>query len=105
MSFLIEKSKENAYEITTPFLDDSNDYITVYNLVKDNEITITDNGETIKNLELKGKSLDVDKILDRFEVHRNKNEIYIKATQENFSTKFYTLIQALIVIYAKIEYE
>lgn len=105
MSFLIEELNKNVYEITTPFIDDSNDYITVYAFIKGNKMTITDNGETISNLILKGKNLDVDEILDRFGVHRNKNEIYIKATQENFSTKIYTLIQALIIIYEKKEHE
>ena len=54
------------YSITTPFLNSFNDYIEIYCKNEDGKITITDDGDTMSNLELAGVN---------FKHSKNKKEI------------------------------
>ncbi|EPY0831716.1 DUF1828 domain-containing protein, partial [Campylobacter jejuni] len=49
-NFDISKIENNIYEITTPFLDKSNDNILFYIEKKYDLIELSDGGETLRNL-------------------------------------------------------
>ena len=60
-SFDIEEIDKTTYEITTPFLDNSNDHICLYALINGDKVTITDNGDTLRNLALSGMDFKTQK--------------------------------------------
>lgn len=103
-NFEIEKLEKNIYKITTPFLDRRNDHITIYAMIKNEEIILTDDGYTIDDLIISGLSLtpkrekELETILIGYGVYRKKNELYTVANEKNFAQKKHSLIQALISI-------
>lgn len=99
------KQINDWYEINTPFLNRFNDYIQIY-VKKDNgSLILTDNGETINNLELSGVDFNTEKrkkelavILNGFGVHLKGAELSTKATANNFPTRKHGLIQAILSV-------
>lgn len=93
-------------EITTPHLDRHNDYVQIYVKFTDNgEIVITDDGQTIVDLEFSGCSLDTPKrknmldiTLNGFGVHRRGDALEINATRDNFPIKKHNLVQAILAV-------
>ena len=103
----IDKIDDTSYEIETPFLDRSNDFITIY-VVFDkqdkNNIVLTDNGYTLSDLELSGLEFNTKKrkqelqtVLNGFGVQMDKDKrLFVNATAESFAHKKHNLIQALL---------
>jgi len=99
------KQINDWFEITTPFLNRFNDYIQIY-VKKDNgSLFLTDNGDTINNLELSGvdfstekRKKELDVILNGFGIHRKEVELSTRANQGNFPSKKHSLIQAILSV-------
>lgn len=93
-------------EISTPFLDMNNDYISLYYKVLDNKIIIMDDRATISNLELSGVDINSKKrkyifnsFIKGFGIkHDSKDNLYVEATNDTFPYKKHALIQAIMAI-------
>ncbi|GAB3711611.1 DUF1828 domain-containing protein [Flavobacterium koreense] len=92
--------------INTPFLGAFNDTIEIYAQKKLNKIILSDNGETITNLELQGLHIQgskrrryiLDTILLNYGVKFSNDELIIEADFENFSQSKHNLLSAIIEI-------
>lgn len=92
--------------INTPFLGAFNDTIEIYAQKKLNKIILSDNGETITNLELQGLHIQgskrrryiLDTILLNYGVKFSNDELMIEADFENFSQSKHNLLSAIIEI-------
>lgn len=102
----IKKHDESIMQIATPFLNRHNDYIEIYaEKSGENEIKLSDKGETISDLELYGIDLFTSKrqnilktILNGHGISLNGKEIYVKSTASTIASKKHSLIQALIQV-------
>lgn len=92
-------------EITTPYLDRHNDYIQIYAKKSNGEFLLTDDGDTINDLEMSGckiqgqKRLDILKtVLNGFGVREIDGAIQVQASPGNFALRKHNLIQAILVV-------
>lgn len=95
----------NAVEITTPFLDRHNDYIQVYVRKSEDGYVITDDGETIEDLEMSGVFLNTPKRLELlnltaagFGVKVDDKVISVKTSPERFPLAKHNLVQTIIAV-------
>ena len=92
------------YEITTPYLDNANDYLQIYVKQDGNDIFFTDDGATLQGLKAAGFQLTpnrknyLQKILTRYGIQLKGNELTAKAPVKIFAQKKHMFIQALIRI-------
>lgn len=94
------------YEITTPFTGMFNDNIQLYIKKESDKIILSDDGETICNLELCGidiynssrRRLLMESILLNYGVENNGEELLIIANEKNFPEKKHAFISALCEI-------
>ncbi|QCD44096.1 DUF1829 domain-containing protein [Campylobacter mucosalis] len=103
--FQIDKIDNNTYEISTPFLDRSNDNICFYVILDKDRAILTDGGETLQNLRLSGIDLNSEKrkkeldiILNGFGIFRDKASLQIEATAGDFARKQHNIIQAILSV-------
>ena len=96
---------EDAIEITTPFLNRHNDYIQIYAKKSHDEIILTDDGETLEDLEMSGININVPNrrellamAANGFGVTVNKNIISIKTSFENFPLAKHNLVQTILTV-------
>ncbi len=95
---------DDVAEITTPYLDRHNDYIQIYALKDRDKYKLTDDGYTIKDLQISGCSLDSPKrkkllnaILNGYGVELEGGDTLTTTTTEaEFPLKKHNLIQAVI---------
>lgn len=92
-------------EITTPFIDRHNDYVQLYAKREDQGFRLTDDGNTIRDLELSGCVLDTPKrqellklALNGFAVEERNGALSVKATVENFAVRKHALVQAILAV-------
>ncbi|GIV44048.1 MAG: hypothetical protein KatS3mg035_1171 [Bacteroidia bacterium] len=93
-------------EISTPFTDVYNDTIEIYVKKQNGEILLSDDGQTLRNLELSGveisrslnRKLLLDSILLNYGVNLNNGELIIKANEQNFPQKKHNLISAIVEV-------
>lgn len=92
-------------EISTPFLDRHNDYIQIYAKGFDGKYEITDDGHTLRDLELSGCKLDTPKrqallriALNGFGVEDEHGILRVRAASGNFSARKHALIQAIVAV-------
>ena len=95
----------NAVEITTPFFDRHNDYIQIYARKLDNIYILTDDGETIEDLEVSGVSLNTPKRIELlnltaagFGVNVSDKVISVRASPEKFPLAKHSLVQTIIAV-------
>ena len=95
----------NYCEITTPFLDRHNDSLQIFLKKEGDDLKLTDDGYTIKDLILSGFELNTEKrkklfdsILNGFGVKNVNDELTIESNYENFPQKKHNLIQAILAI-------
>lgn len=89
--------------VTTPFLGLFNDPIEIYMKMEDETILMSDDGVTLKNLELAGASITrspkrkewLDFILLNYGITFDNGELLVKAKQADFSQKKHNLICAI----------
>lgn len=92
------------YEITTPYLDNANDYLQIYVKQDGNNIFFTDDCATMQNLKMNGLKLTpnrkqyLQRILYQFGVQLNGDELTAKAPINNFAQKKHLFIQAMLRI-------
>ncbi|ACX72450.1 Domain of unknown function DUF1828 [Methanocaldococcus vulcanius M7] len=92
-------------EITTPFIDKSNDLIQFYMKVVGDSIILTDDGNTLDNLEVAGVDINTEKrlyelktVLNGFGAHLEGREIVIIANKDEFPLYFNNMIQAILAV-------
>jgi uncharacterized protein DUF1828/uncharacterized protein DUF1829 len=92
-------------EISTPFLDRRNDYIQLYVKKENGSYLITDDGNTIRDLEMSGCKLDTPKrqslfkvALKGFGVEEKNSILSVHATSENFAVRKHAIIQSILAI-------
>ena len=100
------KEINGCYEVTTPFVNHINDHIQFY-LKRDerDHIYITDDGETLNNLEMAGVDIttparkrELDSILNGFGVIIKGNELTTMATPSTFPMRKHNYLQALMAV-------
>jgi hypothetical protein len=90
-------------EISTPFTDVFNDTIEIYAKRQSEKITLSDDGKTLRNLELSGieitRSPNRKEILERiclnYGVQLNNQELIVEATETTFPQKKLNLMSAI----------
>lgn len=91
-------------EITTPYLDNANDYLQIYVRQDGNGFFFTDDSATIRNLKMSGfqftpvRKAHLQRILNQYGVKLNGDELTIKAPANSFAQKKHMLIQAMLRI-------
>jgi hypothetical protein len=98
-----EDSKTDWVMITTPFVGMFNDLLELYAQKKDNKIILSDNGETINNLELvgakvnRGERKDIfNKILLNYGLTLKNDELILEFNEREFPQKKHNFLSALI---------
>lgn len=92
-------------EITTPFLDRHNDQIQIFARSENGHVTLTDDGNTLRDLELSGCNVSTPKrrellriTLNGFGVKQHDDELFVTSTPEAFPLKKHNLIQAVLAV-------
>lgn len=92
------------YEITTPYLDNANDYLQIYVRQEGSDIYFTDDGATIGNLKMAGfqfthaRQIHLQRILNQYGVKLDGDALVSSAPISNFARKKYLFIQAMLRI-------
>jgi hypothetical protein len=108
-SFLKEKTLVTAnstsdwIEISTPFVGLFNDTVDIYAKKEGNKIILSDDGNTLRDLELSGLEISrspkrkeiLDRILINYGVRINNEELITEATEKDFPQKKLNLISAI----------
>lgn len=90
------------YEITTPYLDNANDYLQIYVRQEGNEIYFTDDAYTINTLKMNGiqftgnRKEHLNKILRQYGIDLNGDELVAKAPVHAFPQKKHMFVQAML---------
>ena len=104
---IVESSAiSNWYSIDTPFIGAFNDTIELFALRKNGTIILSDNGETLNNLELLGVNIQgskkrrelLDTILLSYGLIQNEKELVIEANEKNFPQKKHNFLSAILEI-------
>lgn len=90
-------------EISTPFIDAFNDTIDIYAKKNDGKIILSDDGKTLKNLELSGVEISrshqrkemLERVLLTYGVKLDNDEFVIEATETTFPQRKLNLISAI----------
>ena len=95
----------NWVEITTPYLDRHNDHLQLYARTDNGTVMMTDDGYTIRDLELSGCNLSTPKrqdllrmVLNGFGVRLNQGNLEVSATAESFPLRKHSLVQAVLAV-------
>src|ERR1700694_3542939 len=91
---ILREVDDQYVEITTPYLDRHNDYTQIYVRKDNGGVVMTDGGATIQDLRASGCYLETSKrrdllaaALNGFGVHRDGDELLVKATPHDFSLR------------------
>lgn len=94
-----------ACEITTPFLDRHNDYVQFYVVPENGQFRLTDEGYTIRDLEMSGVDFSSQKrsrllevALNGFGVGRSGDELFVEARLDELPQKQHSLLQAMLAV-------
>jgi len=94
-----------ACEITTPFLDRHNDFLQFYVVPSNGRFRLTDDGNTIRDLELSGVDLRSERrarllalTLNGLGVSRHGDELVIEALTKELPQKQHALVQAMLAV-------
>jgi Domain of unknown function DUF1829/Domain of unknown function DUF1828 len=92
-------------EITTPFLDRHNDAIQIYAKSEDGGYWLTDDGHTIRDLELSGCVLNTPKrksllemCVKGFAVDATDDVLNVRTTRDNFALRKHALLQSILSV-------
>lgn len=92
------------YEITTPYLDEANDYLQIYVKQSGDDIYFTDDSATIHGLKMSGfqfttnRKNHLQKILNQYGVELKGDELTAKAPLSGFAQKKHFFIQSMLKI-------
>jgi hypothetical protein len=95
-----------ACSISTPFLDRHNDHLDIYLFKDNNQIKLTDNGDTLNDLRMSGFEINTDKrkkilqtTLNGFGVQMGReDELFVDANLKNIGQKKHYLLQAILAV-------
>jgi len=94
-----------ACEITTPFLDRHNDYVQFYVQRDNGRYRLTDDGNTIRDLELSGVDFSsakrariLDVALNGFGVAKKGDELTVDSAADELPQKQHALLQAILAV-------
>ncbi len=107
--WLKEKVKPRAIgdvcELTTPFVDRHNDYLQIYVKATSSGMLLTDDGYTIRDLEMSGLEFNTERrkselkvILNGFGINLRGDSLEVEAMPDNFAQKKHNLLQAMLAI-------
>ena len=92
-------------EITTPYLDRNNDYLQIYARKENGSYVLTDDGQTIGELEHSGCKLNSPKrqdllkmTLNGFGVQLHDQRLEVHASPDNFALRKHNLVQAMLAV-------
>ncbi len=92
-------------EITTPYLDRNNDYLQIYARKENGSYVLTDDGQTIGDLEQTGCKLNNPKrqdllkmTLNGFGVQLQDQRLEVHASPDNFALRKHNLVQAMLAV-------
>ena len=92
-------------EITTPYLDRNNDYLQIYARKENGSYVLTDDGQTIGDLEQTGCKLNSPKrqdllkmTLNGFGVQLQEQRLEVHASPDNFALRKHNLVQAMLAV-------
>lgn len=105
-TFIQKDLQSDWFLISTPFVGAFNDTIEIYAQKIGSNLILSDNGETISNLELQGLQIQgshkrkylLESILLNYGVKQINNEFIIESNIENFSQSKHNFISAIIEI-------
>ena len=92
------------YEITTPYLDNANDYLQIYVKQDGDNIFFTDDSATLHGLKMNGfqmtpnRKIHLQRILSQYGIKLDGDELVAKAPINNFAQKKHLFIQAMLRI-------
>jgi hypothetical protein len=96
---------EDWVEITTPYLDRHNDYMQIYARTENGGYLLTDDGNTLRELEMAGCRLDTAKrqallntTLNGFGVKLQNGELEVRASADSFALRKHNLVQAMLAV-------
>lgn len=100
---ITEISTSDWIEIDTPFTDVFNDTIEIYAKRQNGKIILSDDGHTLRNLELSGVEISrsqnrkdmLDRILLNYGVHLDDKELIAEATESSFPQKKLNMLSAI----------
>ena len=96
------------FEITTPFLNNHNDYIQLYARLESDEILLSDDGITLDELAMSGMDIErsdrrkneLNHILKSYGIRKDSNnELVVKCNSKSFPETKHRFIQAILSIY------
>ncbi len=102
-TFVNKSEASGWYVISTPFLGTFNDTIDIYAKLEGDKILLSDDGQTLKNLNLVGVSINrsskrkewLDMILLNYGIELEEDELQVFATEKDFPQKKHNLISAI----------
>lgn len=105
-TFIQKDTNSDWFLINTPFIGAFNDTIEIYAQKNGSNLTLSDNGKTISNLELQGLHIQgshrrkfiLETILLNYGVKILNNELVIESNIENFSQSKHNFLSAIIEI-------
>ncbi|WP_040254884.1 DUF1828 domain-containing protein [Psychroserpens mesophilus] len=105
-TFIQKDSDTDWFLINTPFVGAFNDTIEIYAQKNGSHLRLSDNGETMSNLELQGLHIQgskrrraiLDTILLNYGVRAENDELTIEANSDNFSQTKHNFLSAIIEI-------
>lgn len=105
-TFIQKGTSTDWFLINTPFIGAFNDTIDIYAQKKGNHMILSDNGETLSNLELQGLHIQgskrrrylLDSILLNYGIRTENEELIIESNLENFSQSKHNILSAIIEI-------
>lgn len=99
------KKTGEVCEITTPFVDRHNDYLQIYVKRTSSGLVLTDDGYTIRDLEMCGLEFNTERrknelkiILNCFGTELRGDNLEVETRLENFPQKKHNLLQAMLAI-------
>ncbi|EGO6644948.1 DUF1828 domain-containing protein, partial [Enterococcus faecalis] len=98
---------DQADEVITPFVNHINDRIRIYlQYMSNDKIRISDDGNTINELEMLGIDLNtkvrtklIENVLNNFSVNLENDILFIDSDPSNFPTNKHKLIQTILRVY------
>lgn len=92
------------YEITTPYLDNANDYLQIYIKQDGDNIFFTDDSATLQRLKMNGfqltpnRKIHLQRILGQYGIKLDGDELVARTPVNNFAQKKHLFIQAILRI-------
>lgn len=94
-----------AYEVTTPFLDRRNDHIQIYVRKQNDGFIISDEGNTVSEMEESGFNLNLDSknkllihTIHGYGVNQDNKVLRLEAEQSNLGQRMNFMIQAIMAL-------